>query len=576
MILAAVGFVLLLALLIRIAAVRQLSLQVDEPATILAAHQVAERGVPILPSGTLYLHGATLSYLLAPLVWLGVGDLDDLRALRLVGVVAGVVAVGLTYLLASRIGGVWVGILAAFLLALDATSVQWSAHLRMYALLQALTLVVILLYLSLLTGSPRRGTAVWLVVTFWLATFTHVGVALLWPAMAIVAVVALGRALWGERRVLAIALACCLSAPLTYAALNRAVQPQDYREPTGSSFFSFAGEGLFNLERFQAPVPVAWGELFGRGYANDFLPYVVVAIAGMLVGRLFLGRASRRRRSGRGAADQARGGDRLVMLAALMAILVVSVLGVSAFTLDQEPRYLLHVHPIDYVLLAVGLAALLGEIRLPAATELLPTWRRWLPVPALVGLTLVVTLGVVADGLAVRFREPVVGPDQIAALEYVASHGGPGDLVITYLTPAPYLVFGGRENLAFLAGDRQTVRVARYTRQTDDGRTVDYWVGADSITSTAELCRVLLMNRGAWLIVDEQRMRGTWAYGGAIAETILRTTTLVAATPGGSLIFRGWTPSLEGSGPPPSCGGATPGQRPEEPLAQAPDPGSQG
>src|SRR3712207_8563149 len=57
------------------------STHVDEAPSILAARMVAERGVPVLPSGVLYLQGAPLSYLLAPLLWAGAGG--DRKSTRL-------------------------------------------------------------------------------------------------------------------------------------------------------------------------------------------------------------------------------------------------------------------------------------------------------------------------------------------------------------------------------------------------------------------------------------------------------------------------------------------------------------
>src|SRR5262245_18333136 len=77
------------AFLIRVSAAEHLSSHVDEAASIMAAQAVAERGAPVFPSGTLYLQGATLSYVLAPVVLAGYGDLDDLAVLRFPSVVAG-------------------------------------------------------------------------------------------------------------------------------------------------------------------------------------------------------------------------------------------------------------------------------------------------------------------------------------------------------------------------------------------------------------------------------------------------------------------------------------------------------
>src|SRR5687768_17322656 len=86
---AALPFVILLGLLTRLAAARSLPLHFDEGAMLLGVHAVAERGWPLLPSGELYLHGVSLSYLLAPLVWLGGGQLTDLFMLRAVSAVLG-------------------------------------------------------------------------------------------------------------------------------------------------------------------------------------------------------------------------------------------------------------------------------------------------------------------------------------------------------------------------------------------------------------------------------------------------------------------------------------------------------
>ncbi|HEY7036322.1 MAG TPA: hypothetical protein VH482_33650, partial [Thermomicrobiales bacterium] len=54
------------AFLIRLSMAEHLSSHVDEAASIMAARAVAHKGAPVFPSGTLYLQGGTLSYVLAP------------------------------------------------------------------------------------------------------------------------------------------------------------------------------------------------------------------------------------------------------------------------------------------------------------------------------------------------------------------------------------------------------------------------------------------------------------------------------------------------------------------------------
>ena len=84
---------LLTGLLLRVSSAERLSSHVDESASVMAAQMVADKGVPVFPSGTLYLQGATISYLLAPVVKLGYGGLEDLTTLRMLSVIAGTFAI---------------------------------------------------------------------------------------------------------------------------------------------------------------------------------------------------------------------------------------------------------------------------------------------------------------------------------------------------------------------------------------------------------------------------------------------------------------------------------------------------
>ncbi|MGH2557445.1 MAG: hypothetical protein ACRDJH_00160, partial [Thermomicrobiales bacterium] len=77
-----VGAILVVGFLVRLSAADHLGPHIDEAASVMAAHMVAERGLPIFPSDIPYTQGATLSYALAPFVALGFGDLDDLYAMR--------------------------------------------------------------------------------------------------------------------------------------------------------------------------------------------------------------------------------------------------------------------------------------------------------------------------------------------------------------------------------------------------------------------------------------------------------------------------------------------------------------
>src|SRR5699024_4891969 len=126
---------------LRLIAAFTLTPHIDEGASLLAAHAVADRGLPILPSGTVYLQCAILSYLIAPFVWLEHGGLADLPLLRVVVVAASTVGIWFAYRLGVAITGRnAVGVVMAGLIAFDPLSVQWSALLRMYSLLQPITI----------------------------------------------------------------------------------------------------------------------------------------------------------------------------------------------------------------------------------------------------------------------------------------------------------------------------------------------------------------------------------------------------------------------------------------------------
>ncbi len=551
----ALAVVVLVAVLIRVAGARTFTPQADEPASILAAHQIAEKGVPILPSGTLYLHGATLSYLLTPFVWAGYGDLDDLTAMRMVSVLFGTIAVILTFFLARRVSGAsWVGVLASFLLAIDPVSVEWGSLARMYSVFQATTTATVLLFLLLLVRKRSTLMLAGFVLCFWLSIFSHLGAALIWPGMVAISFATYGKGFFRERRDLIYALAACLLAPLSISAMNAVLQPKNYRPDLNSSFFSFAGEGLFSTERIRQPRITAWDALFGNGNMSSFLPFVFVVLCGALIGSLFL-----RARAGHQARGHQEGGrldavldpgerDRRIMTGAVLSIYWGAVLAVCFFTVEQKPRYLLHVHPLTYVLFALGVALLLQQSGLATRNvALFHIWQRWLPQSVAAALAVAVAIFVLGGGLNWRFFRPIIDSDHIGGVEYVAAMKGPDDLVIAALPAPAYLEFGGDDNLMFMAGAEGTNRINRYTRMDADGRTIDYWVGVDSIVSTPQLCNVLTANPEAWIIVDENRLTEIWAFSGPMRETVLRMTDLYAELDGGVQIFHRFTTAGETS-----------------------------
>lgn len=498
----------------RIVAAERLTPHVDEAASVLAAHAVAERGVPVLPSGTVYFQGATLSYLLAPFVWLGYGDLSDLVVMRSVSVIAGTIAVYLVYRLGvAATGANRVGILAALFVAMDPLSVQWSGHVRMYGLLQALTIAFVwLLIATVAAPSPRQFLG--LVAVFWAAIFTHIEFALLWPVIALVGLLVWRASSRRDRWRWVMALATTALAPVTLLVLNGILGSASVNTGAAkhASPIGFVGDHLLaplalirNLRH-----DIDFSLMLHMNNIVWYVPGIVVALATVVAAWCW-----------RRLADNHAGRRQRLNVAILLACYWVPITGVGLFSKSPKERYLLHVHLIGYVLLAAAIAGWVGNGR--------GGWRR-----SGVGALVIAMLAV---GLGWRLDDPVVHADHVAATEYVADHRQDDELVIVALPAVAGLLLDDQHQLYFLAGSQNRSRAERLTRTTDAGL-VDYWMGVPAIVSAERLDTLLRENPGAWLVVDRDRLAADWAYRGEIAETIEMRTEPVFEAAGGALVLR--------------------------------------
>jgi hypothetical protein len=510
--------------LVRVIAALTLSPHVDEPSSVLAAHMVADRGLPILPSGTPYLQGVTLSYLLQPFVLLGFGEIHHLYLMRMVLVLAGTA----TVYVAARLGRVisgdpTIGAIAALLVAFDPVSVQWSAHVRMYGLLQLLTFLLAWAWIRLLQGNTGWRHLGLVIGLFWLAVATHVGGgSLLGAGMALGAALVHGRGIVREWRVL-VALAGSAAGSLTLMTLARMLGTSNapVRESGPAPFWSFVGDNLLAplaaldavprervLERLTAGVTLYW-----------LVPGLIVAVSTVLGSRLLLRRHA---------------GDRVTRsgVLALLALYWTPIVLVVGFTVSPEVRYLMHMHLLGYVFVAVLTARWLRAAgrasgwRVPGAL-----WRY--------GGVAAIALAIGA-GLQWRLDNPVHQPDYNAAMAYVAEHHRPGEPVVVTLPPVGYLSVeeAARDDVYFLAGSEGFTRADRYTRWSADGRLIDYWVGADSIVSTRSLDALLEEYPTAWVIADDGRLDSDWISGGLIERVIRDEMFPVYRSEGGAVVYQ--------------------------------------
>jgi hypothetical protein len=502
----------------------------------LAAQVVAERGLPILPSGTPYFQGYTLSWLLTPFVWLGLGDIEHLRLMRMVLVLSGAAAIWLSYRLGRVLtGSASVGAVTALLVAIDPVSVQWSAHVRMYGLLQALTIALAWGWIVLLRGDRSNRQLAIVVALYWAAVFTHVGAALLGPALALAAGLVCGRRIVREWRVL-LALGLSAVAPLTLLSLNRLLSPasEPARETVATPWWSFVGANLLApLARLRVPLD-DWQSRITAGITLYWLVPVAIVSVSTIVGARYLLRRP-------GASRETR-----VAAVTLLGLFWVPMIGIVIFTVSPKVRYLLHLHLLGYPFVATLLVVLVYR----ATRD-----RRRLGVRGAVLARYVAVVAVMLSlgaGLAWRLAHPVVQPDYTAAMAYVAERHQGGEPVVVTLPPVAWLSLdpAARDDLRFLAGSEGWTRADRYTRLTPDGELIDYWVGVDSIVSTPALMALLDDGRNVWVVADAGRLRDDWTNASAIREVIREEMYPVQVVDGGAVVYRTKPPDAQAASEP--------------------------
>ncbi len=507
--------------ILRLIAAHTLTPHVDEGASLLAAHAVAERGVPILPSGTVYTQGATLSYLTAPFVRLGLDQLSDLTYLRTVVVVIGSLSIYLAYRFASTVTSDFrIGIVMAALVAFDPLSIQWSGHLRMYGLMQAITFGLALAWSLFLAKGPSLPRAVAVVLVYWTAVGTHLGSA------ALLGIGMFLSALWVHRAriVRAWSTLFTLGASAAGAAglmlLNRVLGSSSVGDQEAASSqkpVSFVGDNL--LKPFALdPSEWDWSALIRPDNLFYLVPGILVAFATVI-----------------GARQMLRNGNRLARTGAVVALAMywVPMLGVGLFTSSPKERYVLNAHLLGFMFAAVIVIAALDHWRnVRPEYNILP--------PALAqGFTILMALALVG-GTNWRIENPVVHPDHNAAMEYVVAHHKPGEPIVSALPAIAYLAVSpsDRDDIYFLAGEQNQSRARRYTRYTGEGQLIDYWVGAPAMVNPEKIRQFLRDNPNAWIVVDEDRLTEDWAYAGTVQQILLDETVPVATTNGGGLVLR--------------------------------------
>lgn len=513
----------------RISAARHLTPHIDEPASVLAAKMVAEKGLPIFPSGVPYFQGAVLSYLLAPFTWFGYGGIEHLQSQRVVMIGIGVLVIFFTWKLAVQVSdSPWIGAIAAMLVASDPISVKWSGLVRMYAPLELFAVLLLWMMAKIVMDGPTKRRLALAALFFWLGVFTHIATALLWPAIVLCALAVYGRKLWHERRDVGFTLGAMAAAPVLLTALNTLLKRGGATPSAGGELpgVSFVGDHLLTFDALTRPAFGAWEELFMHSALAGTMPYIMVLLSALLIGILYFGRGAeasmRRLRAGAG----------LLLLAYWLPVIVVGI-----FTQEPQERYVIHVMPTGFVLIALAIQQMTWKIREIRSSPTAPGWQR----RVLIGVTLFLITILVINQISSAFglqRNRVLDPDYVAAAQFVHDRMDPGDPVYASMTPAPYLVFGSDEGLNFISGSPYSSRTNRYVRVNGNGESVDYWIGVPSVYLMNELCTMIIENPNAWIITDAVRLLNNSLLGGQWAQMIVGMTYIRHSEESGIMILR--------------------------------------
>jgi hypothetical protein len=509
----------------------------DEFISMLAAKMVAERGLPILPSGLMYDQGLPLS--------LAGGALTALLGFREVIVrwpvlLVGTLTVVVTYAAARRLfDSRLVAVLAAALVALDPLSVVWSGRARGHSFAHLLVLLSLTTVWLGVFARPRRATRLLFLAAMVLAVVSHNVAAL--SVMPVGLLVAIGVVRWRpawmrERGVWVEVIAAGVAAAVVFGIfsvgqIGSTVSLQDpYAEapaPLGIEFLrGFFMPGL-EWSRFDDLI----GYLIRPGTAW-LLPALAVSLIISLV------RCARRSAI---PADYA----------FLFLVLYVGVLILeqgALLTRSWQRPYLLYVTAWPAFLLAGAFS--LGRVvqwLSEQASRLLSSLLRnriphssasgWGRMPGVASswpsrLALLAVLGLPAltwgpETVRIGLTERGTG-DYNTAFEFVRQHMQPGDRIMTFHTSAAYLYVGRCDFYA------NQVSAKVLEDENEETTLVDRYTGSPLI-DTVDRLNAVLAEGPLWFVVDSSRLERR--YEPFFRQQILAQMDLVHTT-GGVLVFR--------------------------------------
>ena len=437
---------------------------VDEYYQVWGAANVAANLSPQLPSGVLYMHGLTETYLIAPLY--SVVGLNP-AIMRIPSVLLGGVAVWIGYLWTVRLSGRTAGLLAAAFLAFEPHMIVWGGRIRMYQLLIVLVLAAGYATWRGFVQDDGRGWRVAAGVFTSLAALTHfAGLAFIpLPAILVGHHVVRRRRLEPDHLIWATVVAVGVAVIM----IPRITAPWSVLTEAGEAIdrvVSLPGAPAFDPAATLAAVATWLQRAAGLPYAWPVLVALALWLPLVVIWR--------------SDAPALRG----VAMPLLGALLPLALFAIARPAVLSVPRYFLPavamLAPVIGNTLAVPVDALGQRLRLPWQHA----WR--------------LALVAIAGGALLFAGRPVWGEpldDLEAAYRYVAARREPGEVLVTQNPVIASLVAGD-------PGHYFASRLSQISVITHNGRVMDRWTGSPVIATRESMCRLLDGTDAVWLIIS--------------------------------------------------------------------------
>jgi hypothetical protein len=487
-----IGLLILFGFWVRLSFLQANIYHIDEFISMLAVQMVAEKGLPIFPSGHFYDHGLLFSLLTGGLV-AGVGFMEEI--VRWPSLLASVATIAVYYMTGKHLfNSRTAGLLAATLFTLDDLSIVWGGRARMYAQAHLFILLSIFwfIYSTLIHPNPRNRYTFLAVLS--IALLSHTVGFLILPPLAILLVMftlAYRRdwlhqpGLWKQ----AIVAFILLTAIFATVIIGQSGGTTTGQTPSPEPVEVILPENLGFLQRFVAP-GLSWNRFDNLVYyyQSDIYGWLLFAIGLTLLITLY--------RFWHKSYNRA---DISFLFLALFCLLVILEQG-SLFDQNwQKTRYLfVIVTPAFFLLGAASITRLLedsiGRIMkssIDTTSALLTT-----AIP-LIGVVLIIMMWG-PEAWHTANSQSTGGYN--TAFNFVVDNWQEGDKVMTVHPSAAYVYVGQTDYYA----SQSSTRIIQ--NDEDDTPPVDRYIGSPLVDTVERLNTVLATGNRIWFVIDQKRL----------------------------------------------------------------------